>query len=166
MASNLKKLSVFDSPVPSAKGMSFGIVVAEWNSQITIPLLEGAVKLLKEQGCEEGDIIIKKVPGTYELTLASHFMCEYTDVDAVIALGCVIQGETRHFDFICQGVTHGINHVALEYNTPIAFGVLTVDNLEQAKDRAGGKLGNKGEEAAATAIKMAVIKNEMEESEQ
>ena len=125
MASSLKNLSVFESPVPSAENMSFGIVVAEWNSNITGKLLEGAVSLLKSKG--------------------SQLLCEHTDVDAVIALGCVIQGETRHFDFICHGVSQGLNHVALEYNTPVIFGVLTTDNLQQAEDRAGGKHVNKGE---------------------
>ena len=166
MASSLKNLSVFESPVPSAAEYSFGIVVAEWNSEITGRLLQGAVKLLKEQGCKEENIKIKHVPGTYELTLASQLMCEHTDVDAVIALGCVIQGETRHFDFLCSGVTHGINRVALEYNTPIAYGILTVNDMQQAQDRAGGKYGNKGEEAAATAIKMAALKIEMENEEE
>ncbi len=161
MASSLKNLSVFESPVPSAENMSFGIVVAEWNSDITGKLLEGAVSLLKAKGCKDRDIIIKHVPGTFELTLGSQLLCEHTDVDAVIALGCVIQGETRHFDFICHGVSQGLNHVALEYNTPVIFGVLTTDNLQQAKDRAGGKHGNKGEEAAATAIKMVVLKEEL-----
>lgn len=164
MASSLKNLSVFESPVPSAEGMSFGIVVAEWNSAITGKLLEGAVSLLKKQGCKEEDIMIKHVPGTFELTLGSQLLCENTDVDAVIALGCVIQGETRHFDFICHGVSQGLNHVALEYNTPVIFGVLTTDNLQQAEDRAGGKHGNKGEEAAATAIKMVTLKNELSEN--
>ncbi len=166
MASSLKNLSVFESPVPSAAEYSFGIVVAEWNSKITSRLLEGAVNLLKAQGCKEENIKIKHVPGTYELTLASQLMCEHTDVDGVIALGCVIQGETRHFDFLCSGVTHGINQVALEYNTPIAYGILTVNNMQQAMDRAGGKYGNKGEEAAATAIKMVALKIEMENEEE
>ncbi len=162
MASSLKNLSVFESPVPSAENMSFGIVVAEWNSNITGKLLEGAVSLLKSKGCKEKDIIVKQVPGTFELTLGSQLLC---DVDAVIALGCVIQGETRHFDFICHGVSQGLNHVALEYNTPVIFGVLTTDNLQQAEDRAGGKHGNKGEEAAATAIKMVTLKEELSQNE-
>ncbi|MDE6483709.1 MAG: 6,7-dimethyl-8-ribityllumazine synthase [Rikenellaceae bacterium] len=165
MASSLKNLSVFESPVPSAKNMSFGIVVAEWNSNITSRLLEGAISLLKTQGCKDKDIIVKHVPGTFELSLGSQLLCEHTDVDAVIALGCVIQGETRHFDFICHGVSQGLNHVALEYNTPVIFGVLTTDNLQQAEDRAGGKHGNKGEEAAATAIKMVTLKEELSNEE-
>lgn len=165
MASTLKNLSVFDTPVPSAKEYSFGIVVSEWNSEITTKLLQGAIGLLKERGCKEKNIIVKSVPGSYELTLASQFMCEHTDVDAVIALGCVIQGETRHFDFLCSGVTHGINKVALEYNTPIAYGILTVNDMQQAIDRSGGVHGNKGVEAAATAIKMVALKEDFESME-
>ncbi len=163
MSSAIKNLSVFESPVPTCDGMSFGIVVAEWNSQITGKLLEGAVGLLKKQGCNDKDIIIKHVPGTFELSLGSQLLCEHTDVDAVIALGCVIQGETRHFDFICQAVSEGVTKVALEYNTPVIFGVLTTNDLEQAQERAGGKHGNKGEEAAATAIKMVKLKNELQD---
>lgn len=163
MASELKNLSVFDSPVPSAEEMSFGIVVAEWNSNITGPLLEGAVNLLKEAGCKSENIIVRHVPGAYELTYGAELLCEYTDVDAIITLGCVIKGDTPHFDYICMGVTNGINTVQLDNNTPIAFGVLTVNTLEQALERAGGKLGNKGAEAAATAIKMAALKIELEE---
>lgn len=163
MSSAIKNLSVFESPVPTCEGMSFGIVVAEWNSQITGKLLEGAVGLLKKQGCNDKDIIIKHVPGTFELSLGSQLLCEHTDVDAVIALGCVIQGETRHFDFICQAVSEGVTKVALEYNTPVIFGVLTTNDSEQAQERAGGKHGNKGEEAAATAIKMVKLKNELQD---
>lgn len=162
MASELKNLSVFDSPVPSAEELSMGIVVAEWNSDITNALLEGALSLLKEAGCKDENIIVRRVPGAYELTYGAELMCEYTDVDAVITLGCVIKGDTPHFDYICMGVTNGINTVQIDNNTPIAFGVLTVNTLEQALDRAGGKHGNKGAEAAATAIKMAALKIEME----
>ena len=100
MATSLKNLSVFEGEVPSAREMKFGIVVAEWNWQITGTLLKGAIDTLKEYGCDENDIIVKKVPGTFELPLGAQFFAEYTDVDAVIVLGCVIQGETRHFDFI------------------------------------------------------------------
>ncbi|MBO5758886.1 MAG: 6,7-dimethyl-8-ribityllumazine synthase, partial [Rikenellaceae bacterium] len=105
---------------------------------------------------------VKYVPGTVELTLGAQFFAEYTDVDAVIVLGCVIQGDTRHFDFVCQSVTQGVTQLMISWNMPIAFGVLTTDNLQQAMDRAGGKLGNKGEEAAATAIQMVALQNEMD----
>lgn len=165
MATDLKNLSVFQSEVPSAEGMKFGIAVAEWNWKITGAMLEGAVSLLKAQGCKDEDIVVKRVPGTFELSLAAQFFAEYTDVDAVIVLGCVIQGETRHFDFICKGVTEGTNQVSLAWNMPVIFGVLTTENEQQALDRAGGKHGNKGDEAAATAISMVALQNDMEENE-
>lgn len=148
--------------VPGAQGMKFGIVVSEWNREITLPLLEAAEMTLKECGTDPEDILVKWVPGSFELPLGAQFILENTDVDAVICLGCVIQGETRHFDFICQGVTQGIMNLNLEYNMPVIFGVLTTGNLEQAKDRAGGKLGNKGEEAAHTAIKMVALHEDLE----
>lgn len=155
MASELKNLSVFESPVPSGEGMTIGIVVAEWNSDITSKLLNGAVNMLKEKGAE---YIVHTVPGTYELTMGSKFVAERCNVDAVIAIGCVIQGGTPHFEYICSGVTHGLNMVAVTTDIPVIFGVLTVNTLEQAMDRAGGKHGNKGDEAAATAIKMVALK--------
>lgn len=162
MATTLKNLSVFESEIPTAEDMKFGIVVSEWNWAVTGALLEGAVETLKKYGCSESNIMVKKVPGTFELTLGAQFFVEYTDVDAVIVLGCVIQGETRHFDFVCQGVTQGVTQLMITWNTPISFGVLTTDNLQQALDRAGGKHGNKGDEAAATAIKMVALQSEME----
>ncbi len=166
MATNLKNLSDYDiKSVPSAKDMIFGIVTAEWNSEITNSLLEGAVNTLLKHGAKEENILRKYVPGTVELTLGAQFMAEYADLDAVICLGCVIQGETRHFDFVCQSATHGITELNLNYNIPFIFGVLTTDTLQQAKDRAGGKHGNKGDEAAITAIKMAHLQLEMENME-
>lgn len=165
MATKNKNLSVFDTPVPSAVGMKFGIVVAEWNSKITGALLDGAVHTLIGSGCEVENIIVKRVPGTFELALGAQFFAEYTDVDAVIVLGCVIQGETRHFDFVCQGVTQGVTELMLTWNMPVAFGVLTTENEQQALDRAGGRYGNKGDEAAATAITMVALQNEMESAE-
>lgn len=164
MASESKNLSQFEFEVPSAKGLRFGIVAASWNHQITDALLDGAIKTLIEAGATKKDIMVRRVPGAYELTLAAQLICEHTEVDAVIVLGAIIKGGTPHFDFIAQGVTQGINAVTLEYNTPIAFGVLTTNNLEEAQDRAGGKMGNKGEEAAATAIVMAQLKIELEEN--
>lgn len=163
MATKLKNLSQFDTEIPRAESLRFGIVVSEWNSKITGALLEGAVSLLKKQGAKEKDILIRSVPGSYELTLGAQLMCEHTEVDAVIALGCVIQGETPHFDYICSAVAHGLTDVAREYNTPVIFGVLTTLTMEQAEDRSGGKYGNKGDEAAVTAIRMARLKIEMEE---
>lgn len=162
MASNLKNLSVFDRPVPSAAEMSFGIVVAEWNHAITSALLDGAVATLRAAGCPEDKIHVKWVPGTFELAMGAQYFAEYTNVDGVIVLGCVIQGNTRHFDFVCQGVTMGVQQMQLSWNMPIAFGVLTTNDQQQALDRAGGRLGNKGDEAAATAIKMVALQREME----
>ena len=162
MATGLYNFSQMNSEVPSAAGMRFGIVVATWNSNVTERLLEGAIAGLIKAGCLESNISVKYVPGTVELTLGAQFFAEYTDVDAVIVLGCVIQGDTRHFDFVCQSVTQGVTQLMISWNMPIAFGVLTTDNLQQAMDRAGGKLGNKGEEAAATAIQMVALQNEMD----
>ena len=148
--------------VPDAGKMRFGIVVSDWNHQITGSLLKGAVETLKKHGASESNIIVKHVPGSFELTLGAQFLAEYEDLDAIICLGCVIQGETPHFTYICQGVTHGITQLNLDYNIPFIFGVLTTLNLEQAEERSGGKHGNKGDEAAATAIRMAALQREME----
>jgi len=163
MATNLKNLSDYDvKSVPNAKNMKFGIVVAEWNINITGALLKGAYETLIKHGAKEEHILVKYVPGSVELTLGAQFMAEYADLDAIICLGCVIRGDTPHFDYVCQSVTHGITELNMEYNLPFIFGVLTTDNLQQAQDRAGGKHGNKGDEAAITAIKMAQLQLEME----
>jgi 6,7-dimethyl-8-ribityllumazine synthase len=148
--------------VPDAGNMRFGIVVSDWNSEVTWKLLEGAVNTLLSHGTSKENIVIKHVPGSFELTAGAQFIVEYDDIDAVICLGCVIQGETPHFTYICQGVTQGITQLNLEYNIPFIFGVLTTSNLKQAKERAGGIHGNKGDEAAITAIKMAALQREME----
>jgi 6,7-dimethyl-8-ribityllumazine synthase len=142
--------------------MRFGIVVSDWNREITQALLEGAAKTLKKHGATDNNIVIKHVPGSFELTLGAQFLAEYDDLDAIICLGCIIQGETPHFSYICQSVTYGITKLNLEYNIPFIFGVLTTLNHDQALDRAGGKHGNKGDEAAVTAIKMAALQFEME----
>jgi 6,7-dimethyl-8-ribityllumazine synthase len=156
-------LSEYDpASVPDASKMRFGIVVSDWNSHVTHALLDGAVKTLKKHGATGNNIIVKHVPGSFELTLGAQFLAEYDDLDAVICLGCVIQGETPHFNYICQSVTYGITKLNLEYNIPFIFGVLTTLNMEQALDRAGGKHGNKGDEAAVTAIKMAALQHDME----
>jgi len=150
-----RDLSAYDiNSVPSAENMSFGIVVAEWNWEITSALAEGAINTLKKHGAQEENITVKYVPGTFELPLGGQFFAEMANVDAVILLGCVIQGETRHFDYICEGVTQGTKDLNLKYNKPFIFGVLTTNDEQQAIDRAGGKHGNKGDEAAVTAIKM------------
>jgi 6,7-dimethyl-8-ribityllumazine synthase len=156
-------LSGYDSQrVPDADDMIFGIVVSDWNIDITGALLEGAIQTLKKHGTPDGNIVVKHVPGSFELTLGAQFLAEYEDLDAVICLGCVIQGETPHFTYICQSVTQGITQLNLEYNIPFIFGVLTTENKQQALDRAGGKHGNKGDEAAITAIKMAALQRGME----
>lgn len=158
MATVNKNLSDFDfSKVPSAKAMRIGIVVAAWNSNITEGLYQGAESALLECGCAAENIIRKDAPGSFELPLAAQYFLEYTDVDAVICLGSVIQGETKHFDFVCQGTALGIKDVSLKYNKPVIFGVLTDNTLQQAIDRSGGKHGNKGIEAAVTAIEMVAL---------
>lgn len=136
----------------------FAIVVAEWNDDITEPLFQGAYQALLALGAKKSNIIRKNVPGSFELPLAAQWMAERKDTDAVICLGCVIQGDTPHFDYVCQGVTYGIMKVNLKYGKPVAFGVVTTLNKKQALERAGGKLGNKGEEAALTVLKMLEIK--------
>jgi 6,7-dimethyl-8-ribityllumazine synthase len=155
MASSKKNLSTYSSK--NIKGIStkkFALVVSEWNSEITESLFAGAVEVLLKHGAKKNNIIRKNVPGSFELSLGAQWMAKRKDIHSVICLGCVIQGETKHFDFICQAVAQGITDVSLKFNKPVIFGVLTTDNQEQALDRAGGKHGNKGDEAAATAIKM------------
>jgi len=137
-----------------AESMSFGIVVSEWNIEVTDALKEGALNTLLKQNVNINNIHIEYVPGSFEIPLAAQLILEHLEVDAVICLGCVIQGETRHFDFICQGVTHAIAQLNQNYARPVIFGILTTDNIQQAIDRAGGKHGNKGVEAAVAAIKM------------
>ena len=151
------------SSVPDGNDMKFGIVVSEWNYDVTGALMRGAVETLKKHVVFEKDILIRHVPGSFELTLGGQFFAEYTDVDAIILLGCVIQGETRHFDFICQGVTKGATDLNIKYNLPVIFGLLTTQNQQQALDRAGGKLGNKGDEAAVTALKMVALQSSFED---
>lgn len=156
-------LSDYDpESVPDARKMKFGIVVSDWNRDITWPLLQGALGTLKKHGAAEKNIIVKHVPGSFELTIGAQLLAENEEVDAVICLGCVIQGETPHFTYICQGVTQGITQLNLEYNIPFIFGVLTTADKQQAMERSGGKLGNKGDEAAVTAIKMAALQNDLE----
>jgi 6,7-dimethyl-8-ribityllumazine synthase len=132
----------------------FGIVVAKWNDEITEALYEGAVKTLLSAGAKKPNIIRKEVPGSFELSLGAMWLADRKDISAVICIGCVIQGETPHFDYICQAVAYGITEVGLKTKKPVIFGVLTTLNKKQALDRAGGKYGNKGEEAAVTAIEM------------
>lgn len=155
MATSLKSLSEYStSNLPDISNKKFGIVVSEWNDQITGALFDGALETLLAHGAQKSNIYRKDVPGSFELTLGAQWLAAADEIDAVICLGCVIQGETRHFDFICDAVAHGITNVGLKFNKPVIFGVLTPDTMQQALDRAGGKHGNKGDEAAITAIKM------------
>ena len=158
MSSAHKNLSIHsDKNLFDVSSKKFAIVVAEWNSEITEALYTGAYNSLLSYQAKAENIIRYDVPGSFELSLGTQLAAQRTDIDAVIALGCVIQGETRHFDFICMAVANGITEVGLKYNKPVIFGGLTPDNQQQAIDRAGGKHGNKGEEAAITAIKMLAL---------
>ncbi len=164
MVTRKKNLQPLDpSSLVAAADLSFGIVVAEWNKEITGALLDGAQNALVRAGVKAGNIHTRWVPGSFELTAGARYLAEYTQVDAVICLGCVIQGETPHFTYICQGISYGITELNLIFDIPFIFGVLTTLNIEQARERAGGKLGNKGEEAAITAIRMAQMRIEMED---
>ncbi|MFR9167017.1 MAG: 6,7-dimethyl-8-ribityllumazine synthase [Dysgonomonas sp.] len=155
MATAYHNLSSYDATkVPDGKDMKIGIVVSEWNDNITSPLLDGAYKTLVKHGVKEENIIIDFVPGSFELVFASRYMVEQADIDAVIVLGCVVRGETPHFDYVCSGVTQGITALNRMYDIPFIFGLLTTETIQQAVDRAGGKHGNKGDECAITAIKM------------
>lgn len=155
MASRLHNLSDYDfKSVPQAEGMRFGIVVSEWNSKVTGALLEGAYNTLRKHGVREEDITEMTVPGSFELVYGSACMVESGKFDAVIAIGCVIRGDTPHFDYICQGTTQGLAELNREAKIPVIYGLLTCNNMEQAEERCGGILGNKGDECAVTAIKM------------
>ncbi len=153
MSTKNKNLSEFEN-LPHAGTARFGIVVSEWNEEITSKLYQGAYETLIQSGCPEKHIKTVKVPGSFELPLAAQKLAESSFIDAVICIGCVIQGETPHFDFVCNSCANGIMEVSLKFNKPISFGVLTTHNQQQAEDRAGGKYGNKGIEAAVTALKM------------
>jgi 6,7-dimethyl-8-ribityllumazine synthase len=158
MAAKNKDLSKHDvSRVPPAKGMRFGIVVSEWNTNITEALYLGAYETLLNCGALPKDIFRADVPGSFELTLGAQLIAQQKQVDAVICIGCVIQGETRHFDFICDAVANGITQLNIKLNLPVIFGVLTTNNMAQAAARAGGRHGNKGVEAAVSAIKMVAL---------
>lgn len=157
MSTLLEKSRGQDVKIPSGKNKVVGIVVSEWNTPITEALLKGATDTLLAAGVTEDDIIVQFVPGTVELTFGAKVLVEQTLAHAVITLGCVIQGDTRHFDYVCDSVTQGITKLNLQYDTPVIFGVLTTDNLEQAQARAGGSHGNKGEDCAIAALKMIAL---------
>lgn len=151
-------LSYYDkTALPNARPFRFGLVVSEWNSDITKNLEKGAIETLVECGATKENIISWEVPGSFELVYGCKKMIETAQVDAVIAIGNVIQGETKHFDFVCEGVTQGIVDLNIKYNTPVIFCVLTDNTQQQSIDRSGGKLGNKGVECAVAALKMAAL---------
>ena len=159
MATEFKNLSSYDpDSIPSGKGKRVAIVVSEWNRSITGNLLKGAYNTLIKFGINSDDIIIEYVPGSYELTFGAKVMIEKANVDSVIILGCVIQGETPHFTFVCDSVTEGTTQLNLNYDIPVIFGLLTTNTQEQAIARSGGIHGNKGDEAAITALKMIELK--------
>lgn len=155
-------LSAYDkNKIPDAKDFRFGIVVSEWNEQITGNLHKGAMDTLLENGALEENILTVYVPGSFELIYGCKHMIEKNELDAVIAIGTVIRGETEHFTFVCEGVTQGIKDINLQYDVPTIFCVLTDNTLQQSLDRSGGKHGNKGVECAIAAIKMAALKESL-----
>ncbi len=151
-------LSYYDkTTIPNAKDLRFGIVVSEWNENVTEGLYQGAFDTLVECGALSKNIIRWNVPGSFELIFGCKKMLETQEIDAVIAIGCVIQGETKHFDFVCEGVTQGVKDLNIKYDIPTIYCVLTDNTMQQSIDRSGGKLGNKGVESAVTAIKMTIL---------
>ena len=162
MSSKDKNLSEVDlSNCPSAEGYKIDIAVSEWNSEITDALLDGSLATLSKMGLEEKDITIIKVPGSFELPSAAKMLLKNNNSDAVICLGCVIKGDTSHDEYINHAVATGLTQLSIISGKPIIFGVLTVNSMEQALERSGGKHGNKGVEAAVTAIRMITISNEL-----
>lgn len=161
MATEGRNLSEFNKDfVPNGADFKVGIVVSEWNYAITLNLLKGAKQTLLDAGVKEEHIVVRFVPGAFELPLGSQYLLEYSDVDGVVAIGVVIQGETKHFDFVCEGATQGIKDVSLKYNKPVAFCVLTDNTMQQSIDRSGGKHGNKGVECAIACLKMIDLKRQ------
>lgn len=161
MANVSDNVQVFMAGMPSAehcKKLRIGIVAAEWNDNIISPLLQGAIDTLTENGVYPENIFVSRVPGTVELTYGAKRMIDSLSPDAVIVLGCVVRGDTPHFDYVCDSVTQGVTELNLRERVPVIFGVITTNNMEQALDRAGGKVGNKGSECAATALKMTALK--------
>ncbi len=161
MATAGKNLSEYNKEfIPNGADFKIGIVVSEWNDSITLNLLKGAKEALLDNGVPEEHILVQFVPGAFELPLGCQFMLENTNVDGIVAIGVVIQGETKHFDFVCSGTTQGIMDINLKYNKPVAFCVLTDNNIQQSIDRSGGKHGNKGTECAVACLKMIGLKNQ------
>jgi len=162
VATSLKNLSAYDKQrIPNGADFKIGIVVSEWNDHITNRLLEGAVQTFLDNGVAEENLVIQKVPGAFELPLGAQWLLESGVLDGVITIGVVIQGETRHFDFVCSGATQGIVDVTLKYSKPVSFCLLTDNTEQQSIDRAGGKHGNKGVECAVTLLQMIGIRRSM-----
>lgn len=162
MATEGKNLSHYDKEtIPNAKDFRFGIVVSEWNDEITEGLFQGAFDAFIENNVTKENIVRWNVPGSFELIYGCKKMQEsFEMLDAIIAVGSVIQGETKHFDFVCEGVTQGIKDLNVQNDIPVIFCVLTDNNIEQSRARSGGKHGNKGTEAAVAAIKMAQLRKD------
>ena len=160
MATAEHPLSHYDpTSVPSGAGRRFALVVSEWNREVTDALRVGARETLLRHGVKEADILETWVPGSFELALGAQLLLEQEALDGVICLGSVVRGETPHFDFVCQGATQGIMAVGLKFSLPVIFGLLTDDTMQQAKDRSGGKHGNKGVDCAVAVLKMAALKD-------
>ena len=159
IGNNLSKENKF--PISNPGKLNIGIVISEWNGHITERLLNGTLSALENSGIKSENIIVKKVPGTFELPLGAQYMLDKNLVDGIICIGCVIQGETKHFDFVCQGATNGIMSLGLRYNKPVIFCVLTDENEKQSIDRSGGKYGNKGIECAVSCLKMIELKSKI-----
>ncbi len=163
MATANKNLSNYDkTKLPNAKNYRFGIVVSEWNEHITEGLYNGAIAALKDCGATDENIIRWNVPGSFELVYGAQRMIVTQDVDCIITIGCVIKGETMHFEFVCEGVTQGIKDLNVQTDVPVIFCLLTDNNEKQSIDRSGGVHGNKGTEAAIAAIKMAELRKKSE----
>lgn len=162
MATVNKNLSEYDKDtIPNGADFKIGIVVSEWNDNITYNMRDGAIQALLDNGVQEQNILVKHVPGSFELSLGAQWLLEKEEMDGVIAIGSVIQGETKHFDFVCDATAQGIKDVGLKYNKPAIFCVLTDNTMQQAIDRSGGKYGNKGIEAAIACIKMIHLKKQL-----
>ncbi|MCR4964097.1 MAG: 6,7-dimethyl-8-ribityllumazine synthase [Bacteroidales bacterium] len=146
--------------LPSAEKYRIGIVVSEWNDHITDSLLQGAIEALLQHGILKENIVVKHVPGSFELPTGAAHLIKQTTLDGVICIGCIIQGETRHFEFIAHATAEGIIHLNLQQQVPVIFSVLTCDTMQQAEDRAGGKMGNKGVEGAISCLKMIAFDHE------
>lgn len=158
MSTKNKNLSEYNpADIPNGRDMRVGVVVSEWNQNITSSLLKGCMETLQEHEVSEDNIILIHVPGTYELTSGANLLLSNEKMDGIICLGCVVKGETRHDEFINHAVAGGLTNLSIKSNRPIIFGVLTTENMAQAVDRAGGKHGNKGIEAAVTALKMIAL---------